>query len=57
MRAATTNEQISEQCAELAIETLQQAVAAGLRLPADLRSNESFALLRDRKSFARLVEN
>lgn len=45
------------QCIELAIETLQQAVAAGLERSPDLWNNESFASLRDHEDFARLASN
>jgi serine/threonine protein kinase/tetratricopeptide (TPR) repeat protein len=44
-------------CVDLAVETLRQAVDAGLQLPADLRHNESFAALRDHVAFVRLTGN
>jgi serine/threonine protein kinase/Flp pilus assembly protein TadD len=52
-----SGELTSRQCADLAIETLQQITAAGVQLPADLWNNESFALLRDHEDFARLARN
>jgi hypothetical protein len=42
-------------CADLAVDTLREAVAAGLTLPADLRGNESFAALGDHPGFIALV--
>jgi serine/threonine protein kinase/tetratricopeptide (TPR) repeat protein len=45
----------ADRSAELAIGTLREAVAAGLRVPADLDRKESFAALRGRKEFESLV--
>lgn len=50
-------EMTADHCADLAMETLEQAVDAGLQVPADLSSKESFALLRDHKGFDRLARN
>jgi hypothetical protein len=44
----------AEQCADLAIETLREAAAAGCQLP-DLRSRSAFAALKARPGFAQLV--
>ncbi len=46
-----------EKCQTLALETLQQAVKAGFRLPPDLQKRDSFAALRDRREFAELIQN
>jgi len=47
----------ANQCEDLAIETLQLAVTAGFRLPAELQNNEAFASLKNHKDFARLARN
>jgi len=52
---AVDGEFSSRRCGDLAIETLEQAMALGLRLPADLWNNESFASLRDYKDSAKLA--
>ncbi|HUG67968.1 MAG TPA: serine/threonine-protein kinase [Pirellulaceae bacterium] len=57
MQTSHVVELTSSQCIELAIETLQQAVAAGLEPSSDLWNNESFALLRDHEDFVRLARN
>jgi tetratricopeptide (TPR) repeat protein len=44
-----------DRCAELAVETLREAVAAGFRLPDDLAARAAFASLRKRPDFAELV--
>jgi serine/threonine protein kinase/tetratricopeptide (TPR) repeat protein len=44
-----------KQCVTLAIDTLQQAVAAGLVLPNGFGKNEAFAAIKDSKRFAELV--
>lgn len=46
-----------ENCQTLALETLQQAVKAGFRLPPDLQKNDSFAALRDRREFNNLARD
>ena len=46
-----------ENCQIQALETLQQAVEAGYRLPPDLPQRESFAALRNRREFATLIKN
>jgi hypothetical protein len=46
----------AEQCAESAIETLREAIAAGLEVPADLGRNEAFTTLRNRPDFVELVK-
>lgn len=43
------------QAADHAVETLRQAVAAGLELPPDFNHNETFAALRERPDFVELV--
>jgi len=47
----------AERCATLAIATLREAAAAGLKVPADLGRNEAFAALQDRAEFAELVKH
>ena len=44
-----------ERCVELAVDTLQQAVAAGLVLPNDFDKNESFAAIRGSQRLLELV--
>jgi serine/threonine protein kinase/tetratricopeptide (TPR) repeat protein len=45
-----------QRCAEYAVETLQRAVAAGWKPPADFDRNASFAVLKDYPGFAGLVK-
>ena len=56
MKAAGDSATSANQCANLAVETLQQAVAAGMKLPADLSNSESFAFLKDNIGFMNLVK-
>ncbi len=44
------------QCADSAIATLREAVAAGLEVPADLGRKEAFATLKNRLDFVELVK-
>lgn len=46
----------SEQCAEWAVDTLEQAVAAGLQLPVNLEDNIPFAVLRENSRFAAMMK-
>jgi hypothetical protein len=46
---------IQQQSATWAVETLQQAVAAGLALPLDLENQGAFAAIKDDKGFLELV--
>jgi hypothetical protein len=55
LRTIASADATSKQCAGLAVETLQQAVHAGLQLPADLWNNESFASLREHEGFVKLA--
>jgi len=45
----------ADRCAQAAVATLREAVAAGLKMPDNLDHNEAFAVLRDREDFASLV--
>ena len=45
----------ADRCAQAAVATLREAVAAGLKMPDNLDHNEAFAVLRDRDDFASLV--
>ncbi len=54
---AQTDETAAERCAALAIDTLREAIAAGLDVPSDLHWNEAFTALKDRADFAELVKN
>lgn len=47
----------AQQGAALVLETLRQAVAAGLAVPANLGSNAAFAALKNQAGFADLVKN
>ncbi len=47
----------AQQGAALAVQTLRQAVAAGLVVPTDLGSNGAFAALKNQAGFAELVKN
>ena len=44
-----------ERCVTLALDTLQQAIAAGLVLPVGFDTNESFAAIRGSQRFLELV--
>ena len=46
---------VYRRCQDLALETLQQAVDAGYRLPRDLRQRKSFAILRHRPELTDLI--
>jgi tetratricopeptide (TPR) repeat protein len=48
---------VQEQCAIWAIETLQQAVTAGLAIPPDLAARESFAAIKDHEQFVAIVRH
>jgi hypothetical protein len=47
----------AQQGAAFAVETLRQAVAAGLAVPADLGNKAAFAGLKNQAGFAELVKN
>jgi tetratricopeptide (TPR) repeat protein len=47
----------AQQGATLAMQTLREAVAAGLAVPPDLESNRAFAALKNQAGFAELVKN
>jgi hypothetical protein len=49
-------EQQAERGAATALDTLRQALAAGLPVPTDLDRNEAFAKLKDRPEFAEVVK-
>jgi eukaryotic-like serine/threonine-protein kinase len=46
----------AERCADLAVATLREAVAAGLHVPADLDRRESFIAVRRRPGFLELLQ-
>ncbi len=46
-----------EQCAAYAIDTLEEAMSAGLTLPRDFDQNQAFAALKGDRRFAKLTEN
>lgn len=52
--ATTGTGMTADQCATAALETLRQAVAAGLQVPAGLGQTEAFAALKDRPEFTDL---
>jgi serine/threonine protein kinase/Tfp pilus assembly protein PilF len=57
LQTKTETELTANQREDLAIETLQLAVAAGLRFPVDLQNNEAFASLKNHKDFAQVARN
>ena len=55
LTAESTLTMTKEQCVTLTLDTLRQAIVAGLTLPSGFDTNESFAALRGDKRFQELV--
>lgn len=53
----TTRSMTQQQCAELAVETLRHAVAAGWKPPASLGWADTFAAIKDTPGFAEFVKH
>ncbi len=57
LAGSTQTEIAAEQCATLAIQTLQKAVGLGLELPEDFWRDQSFAVLKDHRLLATLIDD